>query len=763
MQVEEKDAVLLDALNHIDPAQLDYSSWVAVGMALHEKGFDVAVWEEWSKQDAARFNDGECRQKWRGFRGSTTPVKGGTIISLAMEQGWRPEHGEGHELAWDDTIGGNADDLVVVDHKWIQSEDVPGVKDWNPVRELTTYLETLFNSTDYVGYCVSVWQKDDGRWLPTKGNYDRTAGELIQALSKCNGDIGAVLGDCNAEAGAWIRFNPLDGKGVRDENVIEYKYALVESDELSVGMQYAIMQKLELPIAVLVHSGKKSLHAIVKIDAANYEEYRKRVDYLYNVCVKNGLKPDSQNRNPSRLSRLPGVMRDGKPQYIVARNIGQQSFEAWKEYIESVNDDLPDEENLADVFNNLPDLAPPLIHGVLRQGHKMLLAGPSKAGKSFALIELCIAIAEGLPWLGFACAQGKVMYVNLELDRASCLHRFKDVYKAMGVNPVGSHVENITIWNLRGKSAPMDKLAPKLIRRAAKEKYTAIVIDPIYKIITGDENSADQMAAFCNQFDKVATELGCAVIYCHHHSKGAQGGKKSQDRASGSGVFARDPDALLDMSELPMTDAMRTQMANNATAEICLKWLRRFKPNWHELASQDDQCSAVRMMEICREHLPEPSTIIMSGEIQAAKNKIDGRTAWRIEPTLREFATFPPRDLWFDYPIHRPDVDGLLKAVQVDADAPYGRRRRTPEEKEAAKEKRMDGAKEYYADKRQKTLSELESAFSWLEKEPGQAVAISDLMAHMHVTRNTIKTYVDQHDGFIRDEKGYVRRSDKVS
>ena len=49
----------------------------------------------------------------------------------------------------------------------------------------------------------------------------------------------------------------------------------------------------------------------------------------------------------------------------------------------------------------------------------------------------------------------------------------------------------------------MDKLAPKLIRRASKKKYIAVVIDPIYKVITGDENSADQMAHFCNQFDKV--------------------------------------------------------------------------------------------------------------------------------------------------------------------------------------------------------------------------------------------------------------------
>ena len=109
------------------------------------------------------------------------------------------------------------------------------------------------------------------------------------------------------------------------------------------------------------------------------------------------------------------------------------------------------------------------------------------------------------------------MYVNLELDRASCLHRFRDVYQAMGIHP--EHLDNIDIWNLRGKSRPMDKLAPMLIRRASKKNYIAIIIDPIYKVITGDENSADQMSNFCNQFDKVCTELGVAVIYCHHHSK----------------------------------------------------------------------------------------------------------------------------------------------------------------------------------------------------------------------------------------------------
>lgn len=119
----------------------------------------------------------------------------------------------------------------------------------------------------------------------------------------------------------------------------------------------------------------------------------------------------------------------------------------------------------------------------------------------------------------------------------------------------------------------MDKLAPMLIRRAAKKNYIAVIIDPIYKVITGDENSADQMANFCNQFDKVCTELKVATIYCHHHSKGSQGGKKSMDRASGSGVFARDPDAMLDMIELELSeDVLKAEETRQSAGPVNSIW-----------------------------------------------------------------------------------------------------------------------------------------------------------------------------------------------
>jgi len=592
---------LLGVLNFIDPTSCSYQEWLQVGMALQKEGYPLSAWDNWSALDSGRYHQDECSKKWEGFRGSPNPVTGATITMMAKDRGWKPKDREaGRALSWDDEIREDPSSGIIINTKLLEGEAFREPQgDWKPVQEIITFLRTLFDASDHVGYVNESMRKDDtDKFIPANGGYtSRTSSTLITQLEKCNGDIGAVFGDYNPEAGMWIRINALDGHGVNNENVTAFKYALVECDDLSLAKQNEAIRKLQLPVATLTYSGAKSIHAIVKIDAANAEEYRQRVEFLYKICEKNGLTIDTANKNPSRLSRLPGVKRGGKKQFLIGTNLGKESWDEWREWIENTNDDMPVIKNLGMAKDKgLPPKADELIHGVLRQGHKMLIAGPSKAGKSFALIELAMAIASGTTWLGhFPCERGKVLYVNLEIDEPSCFDRFDVVGKALGIGHDADY--NVEIWNLRGKSVPMDKLAPKIIARAQESDYMAIIIDPIYKVITGDENSADQMAHFCNQFDKICTELGCAVIYCHHHSKGGQGLKKSMDRASGSGVFARDPDAMLDMIQLKVKD-------------------------------QDPD---------------------------------DIATAWRITGTLREFPSFPPVNVFFRYPVHVADDTDMLK------------------------------------------------------------------------------------------------------
>ena len=592
---------ILSALNRLSCADMTHDEWVRVGMALKAEGYDVSVWDNWSSRDAARYHPGECQRRWNSFRGSNVPVTGATIIKLAQDHGWKPFTGEDGCMDWNDVIEYDGTDS--------QPDPVPARK---PTEDLILYLSTLFDPDDHVGYVTNdAWQTDDGKWVPAKGVFDRTAQELIDSLRKHPDDLGATVGDWKPEAGAWIRFNALDGEGVRNENVVSFKYALVESDAMPVDEQIAMYRRLELPIAALVSSAHKSVHAIVHVDANDMQEYRKRVTYLYDFLASHGVKVDIQNRNPSRLSRMPGVTRNGQTQKLLGVNIGRKSWVDWMDFVEGATDELPGLVPLADFAAAPPVMPEELIEGVLRRGHKMLISGSSKAGKSFLLMELCIAIAEGKPWLGFTCRKGRVLYVNLEIDPASCVNRFIKIYDALGYDR--THMDDIIVWNLRGHAVPLDQLVPKLIRRVRDQHLDAIIIDPIYKVITGDENSASDMAAFCNQFDRICNETGCSTIYCHHHSKGAQGAKRAMDRASGSGVFARDPDAQLDMIELELSDEVRNMVADN------------------------------------------------------------GATAWRMESSLREFQNFVPVDFWFEYPIHRLDSSDSLKAMPSQGSPEAGR------------------------------------------------------------------------------------------
>ncbi|MBR2683772.1 MAG: hypothetical protein IKE22_10975, partial [Atopobiaceae bacterium] len=130
-------------------------------------------------------------------------------------------------------------------------------------------------------------------------------------------------------------------------------------------------------------------------------------------------------------------------------------------------------------------------------------------------------------------------------------------------------------------------------------------------VITGDENAASDMALFCNLFDSIATECGCAMVYSHHFSKGAASKYgNAADRASGSGVFSRDPDAILAMSEL---NADEGKVATYRT-------VRHGAPNVTP-------------------------------------------TGWRVSATLREFPTPPDFDIWFDWPLHVPDEGGILAST----------------------------------------------------------------------------------------------------
>jgi hypothetical protein len=136
------------------------------------------------------------------------------------------------------------------------------------------------------------------------------------------GDAGFPYQPCNAdhaerlervlkhnEKGAWFICNPTDGRGKKGENITDWRYCLLESDEEDYGQCWLRMLVQEpLRIVALTESGNTSIHALIRINATcriEFDSVTKSLAETYGplgACIKS-LTTDE------RLTRLSNVTR----------------------------------------------------------------------------------------------------------------------------------------------------------------------------------------------------------------------------------------------------------------------------------------------------------------------------------------------------------------------------------------------------------------------------------------------------------------------
>lgn len=142
--------------------------------------------------------------------------------------------------------------------------------------------------------------------------------KIKENKGKFNGPGGAFR--IKGNPGVYISINPLEVGKTKDSDVSEFRHALLEFDELPILKQWELYRDSEIPIAALIHSGKRSLHAWVKVDANDRNEYNERVKSLYDYFEE--YRPDTKNKNPGRLSRMAGCLRLDSRQQLLELNLG---------------------------------------------------------------------------------------------------------------------------------------------------------------------------------------------------------------------------------------------------------------------------------------------------------------------------------------------------------------------------------------------------------------------------------------------------------
>lgn len=413
-------------------------------------------------------------------------------------------------------------------------------------------LDACFQPDEHVAIAPAA-ESDDGQVIPRRG-VTLTANEWRSKVAQ-KGGIDKVFG---TKLGLYVRINPMVKDGAKNDDVTSFRHVLVEFDRDGEGKPIPKEEQLHavvasgMPVSVLIDSGNKSLHAWIRVDAPDEAEYKRRVETIWGWF--SGLNLDKQNRNASRLSRCPDGWRtvDGeiKRQSLLATSIGAESWTAWE--AAHANSDLPPILTGYGFMGQLEPEPPQLVVGVLHQGAKMVLGGPSKARKSWSLIDLMLSVSTGSPWWGFTTRRGRALYLNFELPPFALQYRITRIAGAKGIEDF----TGFDIWNLRGHATDFSALIPKILGRIRDTGYSLILIDPIYKGLGArNENDAGDIASLLNEVEQLAAKSGAAAVFGAHFSKGNQAGKESIDRIGGSGVFARDPDVILTMTPHEDDDA----------------------------------------------------------------------------------------------------------------------------------------------------------------------------------------------------------------
>ena len=214
---------------------------------------------------------------------------------------------------------------------------------------------------------------------------------------------------------------------------------------------------------------------------------------------------------------------------------------------------FPQLEDASQVLEEPPPIAADLLPGILRVGEKGLLAAESKLGKTWLACALAVACASAGEWCGVRVPRPiRVLYVNAELPRPNFYKRLAWMEGRLGLDPLSVP---IGVLNTRGWAGDLHELAENIAPLIQSQGFELAIVDPIYKYLgEADENKSLDITRQLAALDTIC-ELGCSVLYVHHHGKGQVEGRKVIDRAVGSGSFARDADLIVDASFLSFGDA----------------------------------------------------------------------------------------------------------------------------------------------------------------------------------------------------------------
>jgi len=195
-------------------------------------------------------------------------------------------------------------------------------------------------------------------------------------------------------------------------------------------------------------------------------------------------------------------------------------------------------ESLADFLAWKPPAIKEVVsNGLLIPEGKMLLFGPYKSWKSMTAIDLSFKLSTGNPWLGFRTTLSTTLVIQLEIPKAAYQKRVHKYTLGNKLSPL-NNLFFITTRNLKLDTGWGIQMLESWITNVHPQ---VLIIDPIYKVVSGRLTDEYDVRKFTDRMDDIAERHHVSIVMIHHEGKDwvIEGERydRGADAAFGSAVF----------------------------------------------------------------------------------------------------------------------------------------------------------------------------------------------------------------------------------
>jgi len=464
-------------------------------------------------------------------------------------------------------------------------------------------FRSLFLSDEYVNIVCKYTVNEKGKANPQGAGKAMTSADWELWM--------AENGVPESNAGAWMRFNPTNKVGTgadgafKDADIAAFRFMMVESDVLPLDDQLSFYAKCKLPIAAIIQSGGDSAHAWIMLDSKDDAAYTADVARILAALEPFGF--DKANKNPSRLTRLPGAQRvigasgDGVQRLLFlnpqAKAMTEEEKTAFEEHVKlPLVSELPfcgvfkhAMQRYLELHKNRGKLGVPTgitdfdrVAGGLKGGQMIVIAAQTGGGKTTLATNIINTAAwnNGIGVALFTLEMDRdeicdlLVSINCSVDRNKFNNGEFGEQDMGAMAAVGEKFGKLPLWISDEPVMTVEQIKARVMQLKAEGKIGLVVVDYLQFVSGGDsfkDNREQQIAGISRGLRSLAKESKLPVIAL---SQLNDEGKLRESR-----VIAHDAHVVMLVEETESGDCLMVKVVKGRSipkAEYMMKFEREF-------------------------------------------------------------------------------------------------------------------------------------------------------------------------------------------